>query len=113
MIDILSIIADETSRGELHEMLVPAALKDSWTGSGYFILNCYQIKFSPHPRDRIYKEFGLFVKAPLPQEAERMDIELHLARGRSVMVNLVPSGVVELLEDEVNGISVCFVVCTK
>ncbi|XP_022134940.1 dicer-like protein 4 isoform X2 [Momordica charantia] len=92
---------DETSRGELHEMLVPAALKDSWTGSGYFILNCYQIKFSPHPRDRIYKEFGLFVKAALPQEAERMDIELHLARGRSVMVNLVPSGVVELLEDEI------------
>lgn len=100
------MVADETSRRELHEMLLPAALKESWTGSGYVILNCYHIKFTPYPRDRIYKEFSLFVKAPLPQEAERMELELHLARGRSVMVNLVPSGVVKLLEDEVNGLSV-------
>lgn len=100
------MVADETSRRELHEMLVPAALKESWTGSEYVILNCYHIKFSPHPSDRIYKEFGLFMKAPLPQEAERMDLELHLARGRSVMVNLIPSGVLELLEDEVIGLSI-------
>lgn len=92
---------DETSRRELHEMILPAALKVSWTGSGHDVLYCYHIKFTPHPRDRIYKEFGLFLKAPLPQEAERMDLELHLARGRSVMVNLMPSGVVELLEDEI------------
>lgn len=99
------MVADETSRRELHEMILPAALKVSWTGSGHDVLYCYHIKFTPHPRDRIYKEFGLFLKAPLPQEAERMDLELHLARGRSVMVNLMPSGVVELLEDEVNGLS--------
>ncbi|XP_022929800.1 dicer-like protein 4 [Cucurbita moschata] len=92
---------DETSRQELYEMLLPAALKESWTSSGHVILNCYHFKFAPHPRDRSYKEFGLFVKAPLPQEAERMNVELHLERGRSVMVNLVPSGVVKLLEDEI------------
>lgn len=97
--------ADETSRRELHEMIFPAALKESWTGSGYLVLYCYHIKCTPDPRDRNYKEFGLFVKAPLPQEAERMGLELHLARGRSVMVNLIPSGVVELLEEEVNGLS--------
>ena len=99
------MVADETSRQELYEMLLPAALKESWTSSGHVILNCYHFKFAPHPRDRSYKEFGLFVKAPLPQEAERMNVELHLERGRSVMVNLVPSGVVKLLEDEVNGLS--------
>ncbi|XP_038879795.1 dicer-like protein 4 isoform X2 [Benincasa hispida] len=92
---------DENSRRELHEMIFPAALKESWTGSEYLVLYCYHIKFTPHPRDRIYKEFGLFVKAPLPEEAERMDLELHLARRRSVRVNLMPSGVVELLEDEI------------
>ncbi|KAE8653040.1 hypothetical protein Csa_019548 [Cucumis sativus] len=92
---------DETSRRELHEMIFPAALKESWTGSGYLVLYCYHIKCTPDPRDRNYKEFGLFVKAPLPQEAERMGLELHLARGRSVMVNLIPSGVVELLEEEI------------
>ncbi|XP_021275641.1 dicer-like protein 4 isoform X3 [Herrania umbratica] len=94
--------ADEDSRGELHEMLVPAALKEPWTNlEDYVLLNSYYIKFIPDPEDRSYKEFGLFVKSPLPKEAERMELDLHLARRRSVMTKLVPSGVAEFNGEEI------------
>lgn len=94
--------ADEDSRGELHEMLVPAALKEPWINlENHVLLSSYYIKFIPDPKDRSYKEFGLFVKSPLPKEAERMELDLHLARRRSVITKLVPSGVVEFKREEV------------
>ncbi|CAK7338283.1 unnamed protein product [Dovyalis caffra] len=94
---------DKGSRGELHEMLVPAVLKESWTEMERPIyLNSYYIEFCPVPEDRIYKKFGLFLKEPLPLEAERMNLDLHLARGRSVKTKLVPSGLSEFSTDEVN-----------
>ncbi|XVF35510.1 hypothetical protein REPUB_Repub18cG0151900 [Reevesia pubescens] len=93
---------DEDSRGELHEMLVPAALKEPWTNlENHVLLNSYYIKFIPDPEDRTYKEFGLFVKSPLPKDAERMELDLHLARRRSVMTKLVPSGIAEFNKEEI------------
>ncbi|KAF8031365.1 hypothetical protein BT93_D0530 [Corymbia citriodora subsp. variegata] len=92
---------DESSRGELHEMLVPAALRETWSGLENVSLHAYHIKFCPDPADRTYKEFGLFVKARLPAEAETMEIDLHLARGRSVKTQLVPSAVVEFDKDKI------------
>lgn len=93
---------DKDSRGELREMLVPAVLKESWTELEKPIhLNSYYIEFCPVPEDRIYKQFGLFLKAPLPLEADKMSLELHLARGRSVMTKLVPSGLSKFSTDEI------------
>lgn len=95
--------ADVNSRRELHEMLVPAALKEPWNEENNTVcLYSYFIKFSPTPPDRTYKEFGLFVKATLPREAETMELELHLARGRLVKTELDPLGVVKFDKDEVN-----------
>ncbi|TXG60793.1 hypothetical protein EZV62_012156 [Acer yangbiense] len=92
----------EDSRADLHEMLVPATLRDLWKESESPIcLNSYYIHFIPDPPDRIYKEFCLFVKSPLPGEAEKMELDLHLARGRSVMTKLAPSGVMEFTKHEV------------
>ncbi|XP_057995567.1 dicer-like protein 4 isoform X2 [Hevea brasiliensis] len=93
---------DEGSRGELHEMLVPALLKESWTASENWIhLHSYYIEFCPFPKDRTYEKFGLFIKAPLPQEAEQMQLDLHLARGRIVTTKLVLSGVMKFNTDEI------------
>lgn len=87
-------------------MLIPEMLRKLKTKSETpVLLNSYYINFNPIPKDRLYKEFGLFVKAPLPREAERMELELHLARGRSVMMNFVPSG---SLEFDINEVSGCF-----
>lgn len=87
-------------------MLVPATLKYPRNrGDIPVYLNSYYIKFSPEPNDRTYKSFGLFVKEPLPAEAQKMEIDLHLARGRSVMTKFVPSGVAEFDKDEVKN---CF-----
>lgn len=92
---------DEGPRAELHEMLVPALLKEPWNNSEMPVhLNSYFIKFIPHPNDRDYKKFGLFVKAPLPAEAQRMELDLHLSHGRSVMTELVPLGLVEFDQDQ-------------
>ncbi|XP_023928784.1 dicer-like protein 4 isoform X2 [Quercus suber] len=92
----------EGSRGELHEMLVPAVLKEPWTNLENPVhFYSYYIEFIPHPEDRDYKKFGLFLKAALPEEAERMELDLHLARGRSVMTKFVPSGVAEFDKDEI------------
>uniref|UniRef100_A0A7N2L0R6 Dicer-like protein 4 n=2 Tax=Quercus lobata TaxID=97700 RepID=A0A7N2L0R6_QUELO len=92
----------EDPRGELHEMQVPAVLKEPWTNLENPVhFYSYYIEFIPHPEDRDYKKFGLFVKAALPEEAERMELKLHLARGRSVMTKFVPSGVAEFDKDEI------------
>ncbi|KMT03583.1 hypothetical protein BVRB_8g192580 [Beta vulgaris subsp. vulgaris] len=92
---------DEDSPFELQEMVVPAALKEPWSDVDTCVcLNSYFIRFKPEPHDRLYKEFGLFVKSPLPCEAERMKVDLHLAHGRSVLTDLVPSGVSEFKKQE-------------
>ncbi|CAK9179473.1 unnamed protein product [Ilex paraguariensis] len=94
---------DENLRRELHEMFIPAALRKAWTKVENPVhLNLYFIKFCPNPVDRLYKEFGLFVKAPLPGEAEKMKLNLRLARGRSVTTELVPSGVAMFDNDEIS-----------
>ncbi|XP_050216578.1 dicer-like protein 4 isoform X2 [Mercurialis annua] len=89
-------------RGELHEMIVPAVLKNLKTGSENILnLHSYYIEFFPVPEDRIYKKFGLFIKAPLPLEAEQMELNLHLAHGRCVLTKLVPSGVFSFKAEEI------------
>ncbi|KAL5547660.1 hypothetical protein UlMin_002891 [Ulmus minor] len=93
---------DENVRMELYEMLIPAALSEPWDNTENPVyLFSYYIEFSPNPPDRTYKRFGLFVKARLPFEAEEMKLNLHLARGRSVMTKLIPSGFAEFYEDEI------------
>ncbi|KAI3524344.1 hypothetical protein L1887_02997 [Cichorium endivia] len=94
---------EENSRRELHEMLVPSALRDPWIKSTRTTirLNSYFIKFSPSPADRLYKDFGLFLKRQIPQEAERMKLDLHLAKGRSVFTEIVPCGALEFNNNEI------------
>ena len=96
---------NENTRVELQEMLVPALLKQPWQSSedSLVCLYSYYVEFTPDPADRIYKEFGLFLNASLPLEAEKMELELHLSRGRSVMTKLVPSGVTQFHRNEVNN----------
>ncbi|KAM7472961.1 hypothetical protein LguiA_011144 [Lonicera macranthoides] len=93
---------EQDTRRELYEMLIPAVLREPWSNLENKVrLNSYLIKFSPHPVDRIYKEFGLFVKVPLPLEAGKMKVDLHLALGRRVYTELVPNGVATFDKDEI------------
>lgn len=86
-------------------MLVPSAFRLSWKNDEKIVhLNSYYIKFCPHPEDRVYKKFGLFIMTRLPMEAEKLELDLHLAHGRSVMTKFIPFGAVEFNEDEVNHI---------
>lgn len=90
-------------------MLIPTALKERWTGlDNPVFLSSYYFKFCPNPADRLYRKFGLFVKAPLPLEVEKMRLDLHLDRGRSVLTELIPSGVSSFAKDEVKLSSVFF-----
>lgn len=83
-------------------MLVPGLFKQKWDLSKRCInLHSYHIRFVPHPADRIYKEFGLFMMSPLPIEAETMDLDLHLANQRSVSVKIFPAGDAKFDSDEV------------
>ncbi|KAI4335598.1 hypothetical protein L6164_014232 [Bauhinia variegata] len=93
---------DDNSRGELHEMLVPSAFRLAWINNGKIVhFYSYYIKFTPIPEDRIYKKFGLFIMTTLPMEAEKLELDLHLAHGRSVLTKLVPLGVTEFDNDEI------------
>lgn len=86
-------------------MLSPSTLKNRWTISETPIhLNFYFIQFDPVPKDRSYQNFGLFVKGPLPKEAETMELDLHLAHGRIVKTRLVPLGVIECDKNEVGSL---------
>lgn len=94
---------DDDSRGELHEMLVPSAFSQAWINKDNIIhLYSYFLKFQPSPKDRIYKEFGMFILTSLPVEAENMELDLHLAHGRTVMTQLVPFGITKFDKTEVN-----------
>ncbi|WJX95975.1 endoribonuclease Dicer [Trifolium repens] len=93
---------DDHSRGELHEMRVPSVFRQSWKNEQKTVrLNSYYIKFCPTPEDRVYKKFGLFIMTPLPMEAEKLELDLHLAHSRSVMTKFMPFGVVEFNKDEI------------
>ncbi|KAK7388536.1 hypothetical protein VNO78_23354 [Psophocarpus tetragonolobus] len=93
---------DAISRGELHEMLVPSAFRQSWINEDKIVhFNSYYIKFCPSPEDRVYKEFGLYIMAHFPVEAEKLEVDLHLAHSRSVMTKFVPCGIVEFDKDEI------------
>ncbi|KAL1372177.1 hypothetical protein HN51_002320 [Arachis hypogaea] len=93
---------DDKSRGELHQMLVPSPFRKSWINEEKIVhLNSYYIKFRPFPEDRVYKKFGLFIMTCLPAEAEKLELDLHLAHGRSVKSTFVPFGVVEFDKDEI------------
>lgn len=84
-------------------MLVPAVLKVPWSHTADDIdMYLYYIKCVPIPEDRNYREFGLFVKAPIPNEAETMEVDLHLSRGRIVKTGLAPVGRITLDRGEVN-----------
>lgn len=83
-------------------MLVPGCLKQKWDPSISCVnLHSYYIRLVPHPADRVYRKFGLFMKSPLPVEAETMEFDLHLAHQRSVGVKIFPAGVTEFDNDEV------------
>lgn len=96
---------DENLREELHAMLVPDALKISWNNLDNDInLFFYYIRFVPIPEDRQYRMFGLFVKAPLPKEAEALEVDLHLARGRIVKTGFEPLGMLTFNKEEVKNL---------
>ncbi|XP_042002405.1 dicer-like protein 4 isoform X1 [Salvia splendens] len=81
------------SRLELHQMLVPAALRVPWREVDNFCtFSCYYVKFNPIPADRTYRKFGLFVKESLPEEAGNLSFDLCLDKGRMVKTQLIPSG---------------------
>ncbi|KAK1323005.1 hypothetical protein QJS10_CPA02g01233 [Acorus calamus] len=95
-------IEDENVRGELHEMLVPATLREPWTNDEDSVdLYFYYISFNPLPKDRVYRKFGLFIRSPLPMEAETMEVVLHLTHGRTVETVLVPSGMMSFDKDQI------------
>ncbi|KAK9130502.1 hypothetical protein Sjap_010989 [Stephania japonica] len=95
-------VEDDNSRGELHAMLIPAALRVPWTCSeNRVFLHSYFIQLVPIPADRQYQQFGLFVNGPLPGGAGTMELDLHLSRGRIVRSSLVPLGVTEFDAEEI------------
>ncbi|GAA0157583.1 hypothetical protein LIER_14823 [Lithospermum erythrorhizon] len=93
---------DEDSRRELHEMHIPNTLRKAWIADldSFICIHCYYIKFCPNPPDRLYEQFGLFIKETLPREAENLKLVLNLARGRSVKIELIPSGIVTFAKEE-------------
>ncbi|KAM0933866.1 hypothetical protein DsansV1_C34g0226111 [Dioscorea sansibarensis] len=93
---------DDYLREELHEMLVPAALKEPWSDSeAHVLLHFYEIKFIPIPEDRLYWKFGLVLKRPLPKEAEVMKLDLHLAHGRIVKTSFIFSRILTFSGEEI------------
>ncbi|GMN26826.1 hypothetical protein TIFTF001_046095 [Ficus carica] len=96
---------DENTQVELQEMLVHALLKQPWQNSedSLVYLYFYYEKFTLDPADRIYKEFSLFLKVKLPLEAKKMELGLHLSRGRSIMTKPVPSSVTQFDQDEADN----------
>ncbi|KAL9263922.1 Dicer-like protein [Drosera capensis] len=93
---------DEDAGRDEHDMLVPGALTKQWNVLEEPVcLNSYFVRFTAKPHDRQYKEFGLFIKAPLPSDAEKLELDLHLAHGRSVITELLPSGVTQFDQEEI------------
>ena len=93
--------SDESFREELHEMLIPAILRPSRYKLDCLLnLHFYYIEFIPKPADRRYQMFGLFVIDALPKEAEKLDVELHLARARIVKAGIKYLGMIAFNNEE-------------
>lgn len=83
-------------------MLVPSVLKASWSNFDSQInMYFYYIRLVPIPEDRQYRMFGLFVMSPLPKEAEKLEVDLHLAHGRIVEAGIEPKGMLTFCKEEV------------
>lgn len=94
---------------ELHEKLVPAMLRAPQTDiEDQLSFHFYLIKFKPIPDDRKYRGFGLFVTAPLPKEAETMNVDLCLANRRIVKTGLIHSGSVMFNKEKVRMLIIFF-----
>ncbi|XP_020109653.1 endoribonuclease Dicer homolog 4 isoform X1 [Ananas comosus] len=92
---------DENLR-ELYEMLVPSVLKASRSNFDSQInMYFYYIRLVPIPEDRQYRMFGLFVMSPLPKEAEKLEVDLHLAHGRIVEAGIEPKGMLTFCKEEI------------
>ncbi|KAG2567328.1 hypothetical protein PVAP13_7NG350064 [Panicum virgatum] len=92
---------DESFREELHEMLIPAILRPSrYKLDCSLNLHFYYIEFIPKPADRQYQMFGLFVIDALPKEAEKLDVELHLAHARIVKAGIEYLGMITFNKEE-------------
>ncbi|KAG0494006.1 hypothetical protein HPP92_005000 [Vanilla planifolia] len=95
-------VCSEILSKELHKMVVPAVLKGPWPYVMEMInLHFYYIRFTPIPDDRKYREFGLFLLAPIPNDAEAMEVDLHLARGRIVKTGFVNCGKISFNKEEI------------
>jgi endoribonuclease Dicer len=84
-------------------MRVPALLKEPWL-SGFdkkVDMHSYYIRFLPIPDDRDYRMFGLFLMSKLPEEAELLEVDLHLAHGRIVKTGLNRLGLISFDKEEV------------
>ncbi|KAK8962374.1 hypothetical protein KSP40_PGU009157 [Platanthera guangdongensis] len=97
-----SINSEDENLRELYEMLVPTVLKGPLPNFEEKIkLYFYYVRFIPIPDDRKYRAFGLFLKAPLPKEAEAVEVDLHLARGRIVKSGFIYCGMVTFGKEEI------------
>lgn len=82
-------------------MLTPAVLRPSRRKLDCLLkLHFYYIEFIPIPADRRYQMFGLFVINRLPEEAEKLDVELHLARARIVKAGIKYLGMMAFNKEE-------------
>lgn len=84
-------------------MRVPALLKESWLSSFDKKVNMhsYYVRFLPIPDDRDYRMFGLFLMSQLPEEAESLEVILHLTHRRIVKTGLDRLGLVSFDKEEV------------
>jgi endoribonuclease Dicer len=99
-------VEDDSLREELHEMLIPAVLKPSGLKlDSLSNLHFYYVKFIPIPEDRRYQMFGLFVINPLPVEAETLQVDLHLARGRIVKAGIKHLGKIAFEKEKASSCS--------
>lgn len=82
-------------------MLIPAVLRPSRCKLDCSLkLHFYYIEFIPVPADRRYQMFGLFVINRLPEESEKLDVELHLAHARIVKAGIKYLGKIEFNKEE-------------
>jgi endoribonuclease Dicer len=87
-------------------MLIPAVLKPSGLKlDSLSNLHFYYVKFIPIPEDRRYQMFGLFVINPLPVEAETLQVDLHLARGRIVKAGIKHLGKIAFEKEKASSCS--------
>lgn len=85
-------------------MLIPAVLKPSRCKLDCLLnLHFYYVEFIPIPEDRHYQMFGLFVINPLHKEAEKLKVDLHLARGRIAKAGIKHLGTIEFDKEKASS----------